>query len=179
MAESAGVEVGSLGWAVAAAAAGDVPAFERIVAANHESMTRIAFLVAGDVATAEDAVARAWAIAWRRLGSLKDPTRLRPWLMSIAANEARQLARSQRRRMVREVALAGDGDASDPDRAALIDLRNALARLEPADRALLGYRFVAGLDSAEIGQALGLSASAARVRLSRLIARLREDLGDA
>jgi RNA polymerase sigma-70 factor, ECF subfamily len=179
MAEGASIEVRALHSTVAAAAGGDELAFERIVAANHVHMARLAFLVVGDIEMAEDAVGRAWSIAWRRLPSLKDPSRLRPWLMSIAANEARQLARTERRRAIREITVARDPDASDRDHAALLDLRNALSRLDPSERALLGFRFVAGLDSTEIGQALGISASTARVRLSRLIARLREDLGDA
>jgi DNA-directed RNA polymerase specialized sigma24 family protein len=38
---------------------------------------------------------------------------------------------------------------------------------------------VAGLDASEIGQALGLSSSGVRSRLSRLIAQLRTELDDA
>src|SRR5690349_10661302 len=88
---------------VARAAAGDAAAFTRIVAAHHADMLRIAQVVSGDVELSNDAVQAAWAIAWRRLGSLQDPTRLRPWLMSVAANEARQLVRRRGRRRVREI----------------------------------------------------------------------------
>jgi DNA-directed RNA polymerase specialized sigma24 family protein len=51
-----------------------------------------------------------------------------------------------------------------------------LVRLEPADRALLAMRYLAGLSAEEIGVATGLTGSGVRTRLSRLIARLREDL---
>ena len=44
----------------------------------------------------EDAVQSAWAIAWSRLGTLRDPERIRAWLLSVTANEARQLLRQQR-----------------------------------------------------------------------------------
>ena len=57
-----------------------------------------------------------------------------------------------------------------------LDLRGALIRLEPAERGLLAMRYLAGLSAEEIGTATGLTASGARTRLSRLIARLREDL---
>jgi len=40
-------------------------------------------------------VQSARSIAWRKLSSLRDPERLRPWLVSVAANEARQLVRGQ------------------------------------------------------------------------------------
>ena len=160
------------------AIAGDELAFARIVAAHHEAMARIAYLVSGDVDMAQDAEQAAWAIAWRKLGSLRDPDRLRPWLMSLAANEARQLVRGGRRRTVREIAVSTADRPIDPDRAALLDLAASLRRLDARDRSIIGLRFVAGLDSAEIGRAVGLSPSGVRVRLARILGRLREELGD-
>lgn len=160
------------------AAAGDEAAFARIVAANHHDMARIAFLVCGDLDTAEEAEQAAWAIAYRRLKDLRDPERLRSWLMSIAANEARQMTRSRRRRTVRELSVADAARPLDRDQAAMIDLADALARLDSRDRAIVGLRFIAGFESAEIGRALGMSATGVRVRLHRLLERLRKDLGD-
>ena len=70
-------------------------------------------------------------------------------------------------------------ETSDPQsRSGLMDLSDALARLEPDDRALLALRFAAGFDATEIGCALGISASGVRSRLARLITRLRKELGD-
>jgi RNA polymerase sigma factor (sigma-70 family) len=100
--------------------------------------------------------------------------------MSVAANEARQIVRGHRRRQVRELAVAPDeGRIIGPDRAVLIDLANVLATLDPRDRAILGLRYMAGLDSAEIGRAVSMSPSGVRVRLGRLLTRLREELDDA
>lgn len=86
---------------VEGAVAGDEFAFARIVAAHHHDMARIAYVVCGDLDIAAEAEQSAWAVVFRRLKDLRDPARLRPWLMSIAANEARQIARSRRRRTVR------------------------------------------------------------------------------
>lgn len=157
---------------------GDERAFERIVAAHHADMARIAYLVCGDLATAEEAEQAAWTRVWHRLGDLREPERLRPWLMSIAVNEARQIARSQRRRTVRELAVDAPRSVHDTDRAALVDLANALAGLDPRDRAIIGLRYLVGLDSEEIGRAVGLSASGVRVRLQRLLEILRRELRD-
>jgi DNA-directed RNA polymerase specialized sigma24 family protein len=88
------------------------------------------------------------------------------------------MARSGRRRTVRELAVGGPTSSPGPDRAALIDLGNALADLDPKDRILIGLRYVAGLDSETIGREVGMSASGVRVRMHRLLARLREELGD-
>jgi RNA polymerase sigma-70 factor (ECF subfamily) len=160
------------------AIAGDEVAFARIVAAHHDDMARIAFFVCGDLDVAEEAEQAAWAVAYRRLNDLRDPERLRPWLMSIAANEARQIARSRRRRTVREIVVADPTRPPDIDHATMIDLADALGRLDPRDRAIVALRFIGGFESAEIGRALGMTAVGVRVRLHRLLGRLRKDLGN-
>jgi RNA polymerase sigma-70 factor (ECF subfamily) len=165
---------------VADAAAGDADALARIVGAHHDDMARICFVICGDPDLAQDAVQSAWPIAWRKLGSLRDPEALRPWLMSVAANEARQIMRRQRRHPIVEIEVADIGSQrGDPaGDAALADLAVALRRLSPEDRALLALRHVAGFDATEIGKALGISPSGVRSRLARLIARLRTELED-
>ena len=160
------------------AIAGDEVAFAGIVGAHHDDMARIAYFVCGDLDIAEEAEQSAWAVVYRRLRDLRDPDRLRPWLMSIAANEARQMARSRRRRSVREIAVVEPARPRDIDHAARIDLADALARLDPKDRAIVGLRFIGGFESAEIGRAMGMTAGGVRVRLHRLLERLRKDLGD-
>lgn len=167
-----------VGAVIERAVAGDEIAFARIVAIHHEDMARVAYFVSGDLDVGADAEQAAWAIVWRRLGTLRDPARLKAWLMSVVANEARQITRSQRRRTVRELAVDGPASSPDPDRAALIDLVNALADLDHRDRTLIGLRYIADLDSEAIGRELGMSASGVRVRLHRLLGRLREELGD-
>jgi RNA polymerase sigma factor (sigma-70 family) len=173
------LERGPTATLVERAAAGDEVAFTRIVAAHHDAMARVAFIVTGDLDLADDATAAAWAIAWRRIGSLRDPDKLRSWLVSIAANEARGISRARRRHRVVELDVAADlaADQFDPgDLAADVDLANALSRLSADDRTLLALRYVAGFDSFEIGRATGRSASGTRARLARLLARLRTEL---
>jgi len=162
------------------AAAGDEVAFARIVAAHRPEMVRVAYVVSGDWDLAQDATQAALWIAWRKLPSLRDPTRLRPWLMAVAANEARAVLRRQRRHRVVELTFATDASgASDPgDEIGQVDLSNALHRLGPEDRALVALRYLAELDSAEIGSLTGRSASGVRTRLSRVLDHLRKELGD-
>jgi len=70
---------------------------------------------------------------------------------------------------------AGRGD--DPsDRAAEVDLADALRRLSPDDRLVVALRYVLGLTSTEIGLAIGLSPAGARTRLARALTRLKKDL---
>jgi RNA polymerase sigma-70 factor (ECF subfamily) len=171
---------------VARAAAGDRAAFTQIVAAHHADMTRVAYVVTGgDQDLADDAVQSAWAVAWRKLGSLHDPSRLRAWLVAVAANEARRLARRRRLRTVTQIEISGDDprlvDPAGPDpaeRGDVIDLRAVLQHLSADEKVLLSLRYDAGLDSREIGRVLGRPAATVRWRLSRLVARLRKELHD-
>ena len=164
------------------AADGDEVAFARIVDAYHADMSSVCFVVTGgDADLAEEAVQSAWPIAWHKLHTVRDPEKLRPWLISIAVNEARQLGRRRRRGRVLEISVAHESLATPTDpaaRASDIDLRNALARLKPEDRALIALRYVAGFDSTELARAMGMSPSGTRARLSRLLGRLRSELGD-
>src|SRR4029079_17079432 len=166
---------------VADAAAGDRDAPARIGRAHHDDVARICFVICGDQDQAQDAVQAAWPVAWRKLDTLRDPDRLRPWLMAIAANQARQQIRPRQRPPVVEIAVADVGsDRQDPAAgAALLDLAAALRRLPPDDRALLALRYVAGSAAPRSARALGMSASGLRSRLSRLIQRLRTELDDA
>ena len=163
---------------VRSAATGDQVAFARLVAEHHAGMARVAFVICGDVEASRDAVQTAWTIAWRRIGSLRDPTRIRPWLVAIAANEARKAAGRIRRRGLVDLspAIAPAGSTDPVDSVDVADLELVLRSLRPDERRLLAMRYAADLDSAEIADQLGLSASGVRSRLSRILERLRHDL---
>jgi len=165
------------------AADGDEVAFAGLVDAHHADMSSVCFVVTGgDVELTEEAVQSAWSIAWRKLHTIRDPERLRPWLISIAVNEARQLSRRRRRGRVLEVTVALDPSSTtpwDPDsHVGDIDLRNALAGMSAEDRALIALRYVGGFDSTELARALQMSPSGTRARLARILGRLRSELGD-
>jgi RNA polymerase sigma-70 factor (ECF subfamily) len=164
---------------LSSAAAGDEAAFTRIVATYDDEMYRVCVAICRDRTVAADAVQSAWAIAWRKLASLRDPASVRPWLITVAVNEARKLLRKRSRRSELEHV----GDIPDPyataDPAtgvAMIDLIAALERLKPDDRALLVLRHVAGFNATEIATALEVTPDAVRQRLKRLMDRLREEL---
>ena len=167
---------------LASAAAGDEMAFASIVGAHHEDMRRVCVVVVGSDEIADDAVEAAWSKAWRKLDSVRDATRLRPWLVSIAVNEARQIVRSRARRAVVEITVDQlDATTDDSATGAIgrIDLRRALGKLDPDDRALLAMRYVAGFDATELAHATGRTPSGTRARLARLLQRLEKELGDA
>src|SRR5690349_16641875 len=94
---------------VAQAAAGDATALARIIARYHDDMARVCVVICGgDREAAADAVQASWPVIWRKLGSLRDTDRLRQWLIAVAANEARQQQRRDRRRRVLETSVVRD-----------------------------------------------------------------------
>jgi RNA polymerase sigma-70 factor, ECF subfamily len=174
------------GLVMARAGSGDELAFARIVASHHDDMARVCFVICGDADLAQEAVQAAWPLAWQKMATIRDPSRLRPWLISIAVNETKQLVRRRGRRQVREIAMDGDATASiaapatsDPgSRSGELDLAAALAGLGELDRTVVGLRCAAGLSSSEIGRIVGMSAPGVRARLARLLDRLRKELDD-
>jgi RNA polymerase sigma-70 factor (ECF subfamily) len=181
MSHAAATDMSSIATIVERAAAGDETAFARLIAEHHASMIRVATIISGDPDSARDAVQSAWIIAWRRLGTVRDRSQVRAWLMAVTANEARQARRRQRRATVVDISdlLELPGDADPGDSIPVVDLKRAFARLSPDERALLALRYVADLDSNEIAVQLKLSASGVRSRLARLLERLRADLEPA
>lgn len=162
---------------VRSVADGDADALEDLIALYDTDMLRVAVVICRDADLAEDAVQQAWRIAWRRLRSLHDPSRVKSWLVAVAANEARQITRAEGRRRRREaerrVAPPRDHLTDITDR---VYLDAVLARLTPDDRELLALRYVAGLNSTEIARLRRSTSAAVRGRLSRLLTDLREEL---
>ena len=164
----------------ARAAAGDEAAFSQIVAAHHADLRRVSYVICGDLDLVDDAVQQAWLIAWRKMGSVREASRLRAWLLAIAANETRQILRRRRRRPEVELDPGWhDQFADDPFRPDDgLDLARALAGLSPDDRSLLALRYVASLNATEIARVSGRTAGGVRSRLARLLARLRKEMTD-
>jgi RNA polymerase sigma-70 factor, ECF subfamily len=164
---------------VALAGAGDEAAFAQLVATYHADMARVAFAACGDRGLAEDAVQSAWLIAWKKLHSLRDPNRIRPWLFSVTVNEARQLVRRRHGPVVEiDVETSADPRGDPSTGIERVDLRRALAHLSPDDRALLAMHFAVDLSSDELSVVVGASPAAVRMRLSRIVDRLRKELRD-
>ena len=148
-----------------------------LVEQYHDILARVCFVITGDADLAADAVQDTWDMALRKLDRLRRPESVKSWLVTIAANQARQQLRRRRRRDQRlsplqEVPSHQEQQpvSSDPD------LTAALGRLTSLDRQLLSLDFAAGLSSGEIGTIMGLSAEGVRSRKHRLLRNLRKEL---
>jgi RNA polymerase sigma-70 factor (ECF subfamily) len=114
--------------------------------------------------------------AWHRIGSLRNPGALRPWLLRVATRHA--LARRRRAaktEALREDVLPTGAAAADLEHLALAD---ALDRLPPRMRACLSLHYYAGLSVAETATALGISPNTAKYHLKTGLGRIREALRD-
>jgi len=131
---------------------------------------------------AEDVTAQAFERAFRKAKSY-DPGKGGPraWLFGIARNAA--LDELRRGKRVATLVAEPVDAAAAPDEAAERALeraavRDALAGLPPRDRELIGLKFHAGLDNAEIAAVLGVSVSNAGTQLHRAMTKLRRAVDD-
>jgi RNA polymerase sigma factor (sigma-70 family) len=132
---------------------------------------RLAYVITGSAADAEDAVQDAFVKAWRALGRFRAGEPFRPWLLRIVANEARNRRRSAGRRVRLALRAAHERPEDDLDRRPLLD---ALNELPPDAQAVLVCRYLLGLSEQETAAALDLAHGTVKSRTSRALERLRE-----
>ena len=92
---------------------GDARAYEALVRRYQDLAFRTAFVIAGGSADAEDAAQEGFVKAWYALPRFRAGSPLRPWLLAIVANEARNRRRSGRRQDDLAVRVAEDRPSGD------------------------------------------------------------------
>lgn len=157
----------------------DGVAWEAIARGHLEAIFRLAYLILGDAADAEDVAQETLIRAYTALARFDETRPLRPWLLSIAAN----LARNRRRGLGRYWATLQRAFRDNPEpyhpppeRTAAADarrLREAVGHLRPDGQDIIYLRYFLGLSEAEAAAALGIPAGTAKSRLSRALAQLR------
>ncbi|MGH7763235.1 MAG: RNA polymerase sigma factor [Candidatus Dormibacteraceae bacterium] len=167
---------------LARAQRGDVAAYEEIVHRYQQVAFRTAYVITGSAPEAEDAAQDGFIKAHRALDRFRAGAGLRPWLLRIVANEARNRVRSSGRRLGMEFRLAAgfrQGDAAPSPEAAAIAaedhqlLLEHLNRLDRDDRLVVAMRYLLELSGEETAAALGVPEGTVKSRLSRALARLR------
>lgn len=133
---------------------------------------------------AADAVADSFVKFAEKLPQLREPDRLRPWLYAIVRSECLHKLKARKRVSYGDdeqlMAMADDSITPEQsaEQAALQKLVwDAAAGLADRDRALLDLHLRQGLDGAELGEAMGVSAANAYVMLNRLRAQVDRSLG--
>jgi RNA polymerase sigma factor (sigma-70 family) len=164
---------------------GDIGAWETIVRTHQGLAFRTAYLLSGNAADAEEAAQDAFVKAYRALGRFRRGAELRPWLLRIVANEARNRRRAAVRRerlTLRAAAEDRPGDAVPSPEAALLSgeereqLLAAVERLSEDHRDAVVCRYFLELSEVETAAALGVRRGTVKSRLARALERLREEL---
>ncbi|PAZ14062.1 RNA polymerase subunit sigma [Streptomyces sp. SA15] len=165
--------------------AGDSSAFAELFDTYARAVYNHAFRLAADWSTAEDVMAATFMEAWR-LRDKVDPEggSLRPWLLGIATNTARNQFRSNRRyRAAAEAAAAAELSVPDhaeevadrlDDRQRLATALTALAALRRPEREVIALCLGEGLDYEAAAEALGIPVGTVASRLSRARKKLRK-----
>ena len=125
---------------------------------------------------AEDAVQDAILNAWRAFGRLRPDSAMRPWFLTIVANQCRQRRRNRWWSVIKGGELPELSGGDPADRSDADDLRRALARLPHDQRLAVVLRYYLDLSFDEVGRTLGVSGPAAKSRVHRALTRLRLEL---
>jgi RNA polymerase sigma-70 factor (ECF subfamily) len=170
---------------VVAARDGDQLAFEQLVKATYAGTYTLAYRLTGDEEDARDVVQESYLRAYRGLKRFRGDAQFTTWLYRITANCAStHLGRRSRHRhdeLLEDSPIAESNPDYDPearaDATALRERLNvALRDLPPRLRAVVVLRDVYDLPHEAIAAELGISESAAKVRLHRARRKLREHL---
>jgi RNA polymerase sigma-70 factor (ECF subfamily) len=170
---------------VTRARAGERAAFDELVRVTTPGTYTLAMRLVGNEEDARDVVQETYLRAYKGIGKFRGDAQVTTWLYRITANCAStQLGK---RRKHRHEELLDDGPyvdrSADRDPAARAEASNlrarldeALADLPPRLRAVVVLRDVYDLSHDDIATELGISESAAKVRLHRARRQLRERL---
>lgn len=168
---------------VAAAQGGDRAALDRLLRANYDRMYAVCRRLTGNDNDAADACQEALIAIVRNLDKFDGRSRFGTWAYRIATNASLDELRRRRRRARPDDRLvetqSDDADPTPDPSIAVSDrlaLDAALRDLSPDFRAAVVLRDVAGLDYAEIAEALDIPAGTVRSRIARGRAALAEAL---
>ena len=170
---------------VAAAKAGDSAAFEQLVKATTADIYTLAYRLTGDEEDARDVVQDAYIRAFKSIKRFRGEARFSTWMYRITANcAATHLARRNKNRheeLSNDEPIADSRPEIDPEGMAETGMlrdrvSEALAELPPRLRAVVVLRDIYDLPHEAIASELGITESAAKVRLHRARRKLRERL---
>lgn len=167
---------------LAALRAGDHRLALALCARHHgAALGRLCMALIGSAAETDDLVQETLLDAHAGFGGYRAEASMRAWLLTIARRKcARHLERTTRRQA--KLRLVHDSERGDAEeliqaRERAERARTALSRIRPSEREALVLRFVGDLSYREVGDACGIDEAAARKRVSRAIAKLREAVG--
>jgi RNA polymerase sigma-70 factor (sigma-E family) len=144
-----------------------------------QRMVRSLTLVTGDLTTAEEVVAEAFARAWSRWPQVSATRRPGAWVMRVALNLANDRWRRRRIERRKAAAVARADESWDPQPQIDQRLWRAVRDLPEHERTLVALRYIADLSQVEIAEALGVATGTVASGLNRARHKLGVALGSA
>lgn len=136
----------------------------------------VAYLILRDRTAAEDVVVDTLLIALDRGDQLRDPEKIRPWLLRIATNRALGMRRSSSR--VVQLHVVPDRPARRTDEDERLTLLSCVDRLAPRTRAAVVLRYYADLSVRDVSEALGTSENTVKTQLREALQQMRRALDE-
>ena len=175
------------GELVGAARSGDRQAFDELVRRTFVDTFTLARRLTGNEEDARDVVQEAYLRAWKGIGKFRGEAAFSTWMYRITANAA--ASNVQRRRRHRTESFSDDFEPVDRSAENLVsqgaESAEALERISvalddlPAKlRSVVVLKDVYGMSHEAIAEELGITVSAAKVRLHRARRKLRDVLYD-
>jgi RNA polymerase sigma-70 factor (ECF subfamily) len=172
---------------VGSAKSGDRQAFDELVRRTFVDTFTLARRLTGNEEDARDVVQDAYLRAWKGIGKFRGDAAFSTWLYRITANAAASSV--QRGRRHRAEPFADDFEPVDTGAEQMITqgaesaetldrIADALDELPAKLRSVVVLKDVYGLSHEAIAEELGISVSAAKVRLHRARRKLRDVLYD-
>lgn len=158
--------------------AGDHAAFEELVKRYVNVAYSAAMICLGNEDLAQDACQATFLALAKKANKLPPDLNLGGWIFSTARNLSRNIQRSEIRRIRREQTYVDQMNTSNTsDWPALApDIHDILDRLKKPDRDAIILRFFQDKSLAEVGEALGISTDAARMKINRALERMNQQL---
>ncbi len=146
---------------------------------HHLELVRLALVMVGDLATAEDVVQDAFERLHRRWPGLREPEHGLAYVRSSVLNGCRSVHRRSAvaRKHAPQLAAVGADSGPEAANADRSELTTALRALPGRQREVLVLRYYLDLDVAEIASTLRIAPSAVRSNCSRGLATLGRTLG--
>ena len=144
----------------------------------HRICLSFAFRYARNRTEAEDIAQDSMVRAWRKRDTLRNSEARKSWLGTIVRNEAlREFARKRPAPIDTIEVTRGSDDERVLATVERADLHAALERLNKRDRQLVRLRYDEDLTQEAIAHRLGIPLGTVKVRLHRVRAKLRREIG--
>ena len=156
----------------------DPRALERLLELHGAEIQAVAYLILRNEHDAEETLADTLLMAWRKASTIRDASRLRPWLLTTAT----RLALRRRRGFHPQVVSLDVAVRAIRSRSSLLSIdwrsRRRSTTLPPRMRAVVALHDVADLPLAEVATAVGRSENTVKSQLREARARLRRAFDD-